>query len=178
MWKENLVNFWKQKPHKSRYFCHQTTRPEWFHLGVQNRENKPLKFLHKIILSVFPASRIAVMKQETFCWLYQSQINHSNLHNCNIVVPLMETLKQNRPFLLLFRRWYYILKNIKSIRQLVVFKITNVNVGQLYKFPTYVTQDWTNLWQYTINNAVCFIMIINFLVVKAEGEVSWPWSEC
>ena len=121
---------------------------EWFHLGVHNRENKPLKFIHKIIRSVFSAFRIAAMKQETFCWLYQSQVNHSNLHNFNTVVPLMETLKQNRPFLLIFRRWYYILKNIKSIRQLVMFKITNVNVGHLYKFPTYVTQDWTNLWQY------------------------------
>ena len=145
---------------------------EWFHLGVQNGENIPLKFLHNIIRSVFLVFQIAEMKQESFCWLYQRQVNHNILHNCNNGVPLMKTLKEKRSFLLLFPRWYCILKNIKSIRELVMFKITDVKLGHLYQFPTYVAQGWTNLWQYTDNKAVCFIMIITILAVKFEREVS------
>ena len=62
-------------------------------------KKKPSKFIHNTIGSVFFSEfRIVEMKQELFCWLYQSQVNHSNLHNCNSGVPLKKTLKQNRPF--------------------------------------------------------------------------------
>ena len=71
---------------------------ELFHLGVKNRENKHIKFVYNITRSGFSAFRIAEMKQETFCWLYQSQVIYSNQHNCNSDVPLMKTLKQKRPF--------------------------------------------------------------------------------
>jgi len=101
---------------------------------MQNRENKSLKFLHNLIRSVFSTFRIAEIKQESLCCLCRGEVLHSNLHNGTNNVQLIKQLKQNLPFHLPIRRWYCILKNVKSIRELEVLKITNVNVGHLYKF--------------------------------------------
>ena len=68
-----------------------TREPERFYIEVvQNRGNKPLQFLHNIIRSVPSVFRIAEMKQESMCWLYQSEIHHSNLHNVTNGVQLIK----------------------------------------------------------------------------------------
>jgi hypothetical protein len=51
------------------------------------------------------------------------------------------SLKQNRAFLLLFRRWYCLLNYIKSIRERVMFSIRNERVGHLYNFSEFM---WPN----------------------------------
>jgi len=72
-------------------------------------------------------SEFANMKQLSFCWLCLNKIHHSNLHNCTEVVKPIQTLKYNRAVLLLFRRCNFLLKNIKSIRELVMFKANRLD---------------------------------------------------
>ena len=68
-------------------------------------------------------SEIANMKQSSFCCLCLNKIHHSILHNCTKGVQLVVALKYSRAVLLLFRRWYCFLKNKKSIRELIMFKV-------------------------------------------------------
>jgi len=63
------------------------------------------------------------MLHKLLLWLCPNEFHYSKLLADTNVVQLIKTLKLNRVVLLLFGRWYYILKNIKSIREVVVFKI-------------------------------------------------------
>ena len=64
-------------------------------LGVQHRENKPLKFLNDIIRSVLSTLRITELKQKSLCWLCHCEFHQSNLYNGTNGVQLIKTLKQN-----------------------------------------------------------------------------------
>jgi hypothetical protein len=74
-----------------------------YKIGRDAQRKITIKFSHiiQIVLQIF---RIAEIKYESFCWLCQSDVHHCNLHSGNNVLQLVMELKQNRAFLLLFRR--------------------------------------------------------------------------
>jgi len=58
-----------------------------------------------------------------------------------------------------------------------MFKITNGSVGHLSDFLDFTWRKIEQSYDSTVNNAAGFIMIIPSILVKVEGEVSWPWPE-
>ena len=57
-----------------------------------------------------------------------------------------------------------------------MFKITNVSVGHLYDFSDFMWSQIENSYDST-QSIMLFFMIIPNIVVKVEGEFSWPWLE-
>jgi hypothetical protein len=100
-----------------------------------HRDSKRLHFLKKLYQTVLTTYRIAEMK--SYSWCCQIEVHYSNLHTGTSGVQLIKAQQQNRAYFFLVRRWYCLLKNIKSIRELVVFKITNVKVGHLCNFSDF-----------------------------------------
>ena len=131
----------------------------WFSVvGRRQREAKPLNSLQKITQSVLPNFRIADMQQNSLFWLCQNEVHYNNLRTGTNGVQLFSALKHNHAVLLLFRRWYCLLKNIKSIRELVMFKITNVNVGHLYNFSDFI-------WRKTEQSYDSTQLIMRFVIL-------------
>ena len=64
---------------------------------------------------------------------------------------------KKRAFLLLFRRWYSLLNYIKSVRDLVMFKIRNGNIGYLYNF-SYLT--WRKIEQGCYRNYLIMSFVL------------------
>jgi len=102
----------------SAYFLSFAPRP--LHSRILNsiKENKSFNFLHNIIHSMLPTFLLSTAKQISLPWL------------CQTVFHAITSI------LVLF--CYWLLKYIKSIIYIVVFKITNDSVGHLYNFSDFV----------------------------------------
>jgi len=107
----------------------------------------------------------------------QIEVHHSNLRTGTDGVQLIKALQEIRALPLLFRRWYCLLSNVKSIRRLVMFKIRNVSVGHLYDFSDFVWSQSEQSYNRTRLIMRFFYYDNPQYVVKFEGYVSWPSLE-
>jgi hypothetical protein len=86
---------------------------------------------------LLPTILFSTVKQLSLSWLCHFEVHHSNLHVGTNCIQLIRSLKLNRSFHSLFRYWYWLLTYIKSVRERVIFGITNGSVRHVYKFPDF-----------------------------------------